>query len=407
MEGWSSNSITLRIFTVTELNEEIRCRLEQQGEVWVRGEISNLRVPSSGHSYFTLKDGESQIRVVIFRSYRRNIRFDLENGKEIVLLGRLSVYPPRGEYQIIGEYLEPMGVGALMLAFEELRRKLAAEGLFDPDRKLPMPTVLERIGVITSPTGAAFQDMLKIFRDREVNLQIVLYPVRVQGEGAEHEISTAIQELNRSSLELDIIILARGGGALEDLWAFNEEAVVRAISDSNVPIISAVGHEVDYTISDFAADLRVPTPTAAAHMVADQKEQFFRCLLQVRSDLADSVGRRIEIERNRIQTLSGRIQTPLPRIKERLQRLDDISERMSRTIGVLLRDRQEQIAGMSRLLESLSPLAVLRRGYSITTRNVTGEVLFQARDVHPGEELKIRLSEGSIVCEAKQSRDDQ
>lgn len=407
MEAWGSNSIAPRIYTVSELNEDIRVRLEKQGEVWVRGEISNLRVPSSGHSYFTLKDGESQIRVVIFRSYRPNIRFDLENGKEIVLLGRVSVYPPRGEYQIIGEYLEPVGVGALMLAFEELRRKLTAEGLFEPDRKLPMPMVLKRIGVITSPTGAAFQDMLKIFRDRDENLSIVLYPVRVQGEGAEREISTAIRELNYHSLELDVIILARGGGALEDLWAFNEEVVARAISDSNIPIVSAVGHEVDYTISDFVADLRVPTPTAAAHMVADHTEQFFRCLLQMRSDLSDRMGRQIETEKNRIQALSGRIQTPLPRIKERLQRLDDLSDRMSNTIGVFFRDRREQFAGMSRLLESLSPLSVLRRGYSITTRKATGEVLFQARDVRLGEELRIRLSEGSIVCEAKQSVDDQ
>jgi exodeoxyribonuclease VII large subunit len=388
-----------RIYSVTELNEEMRFRLEERGEVWVRGEISNLRVPASGHTYFTLKDAQSQVRVVLFRAYRSQLKFELAEGKEVLLLGRASLYLARGEYQLIGEYLEPLGLGALALAFEELKRKLESEGLFAPERKRPLPFFPRRIGVVTSRTGAVIRDMLKIWKDREIRLQIYLYPVRVQGPGAGVEIARAVSELNRLPCSLDLLILARGGGSLEDLWAFNEEEVARAIAASGIPVISAVGHEVDYTISDFVADLRAPTPTAAAHLVADRVAGLAEDLREFEHRMTEELRRRIETEKKLCEGIISGVRSPLPLIKEKYQRVDEISERMGVAMRNLLANRKEQWAGVARLFESLSPLAVLERGYAIATREETQEVVYQAVQVRTGEKVQVRFSRGSARCE--------
>ncbi|MCX5859192.1 MAG: exodeoxyribonuclease VII large subunit [Proteobacteria bacterium] len=388
-----------RIYSVTELNEEMRFRLEERGEVWVRGEISNLRVPASGHTYFTLKDAQSQVRVVMFRAYRSQLKFELAEGKEVLVLGRTSLYTARGEYQIIGEYLEPLGLGALALAFEELKRKLEREGLFASERKRPLPFFPRRIGVVTSRTGAVIRDMLKIWKDRKIRLQIYLYPVRVQGPGAGAEISRAVSELNRLPCSLDLLILARGGGSLEDLWAFNEEEVARTIAASGIPVISAVGHEVDYTISDFVADLRAPTPTAAAHLVADRVAALAEDLREFEQRMTEELRRRIETEKKLCEGIISGVRSPLPLIKEKYQRVDELSERMGVAMRNLLANRKEQWAGVARLFESLSPLAVLERGYAIATREETQEVVYQAVQVRTGEKVLIRFSRGSARCE--------
>jgi exodeoxyribonuclease VII large subunit len=254
------------ILSVTQLTSRIKSLLEETfPDVWVEGELSNLSVPQSGHAYFTLKDEHSQIRAVLFRSSQRSIKFTLQHGMQVICRGRVSVYEPRGEYQLILEYIEPKGMGALQLAFEQLKARLEKEGLFDLEHKKPLPLLPRRIGIVTSPTGAAIRDMLRVIKRRHPKIQILIYPVPVQGVEAAPAIVEAIQYFN-GERNVDVMIVGRGGGSLEDLWAFNEEAVVRAIYASRVPVISAIGHETDYTIADFVADLRAPTPSAAAEM---------------------------------------------------------------------------------------------------------------------------------------------
>ena len=263
-----------KIYTVSELSQEIKGLFEKQfPDVWVTGEVSNFRAASSGNLYFTLKDASAQLRAVCFRNLARYLKFKPQDGISVIARGRLSVYEARGEYQLYVEYLEPAGLGALQLAFEQLKQKLAAEGLFDPARKRPLPMLPRAVGVVTSPTGAVIRDIVRILRRRFPNLNIMLYPVKVQGEGAAEEIVEGIEYFNRHRLA-DVLIVARGGGSLEDLWAFNEEVVARAIAGSKMPVISAVGHETDFTIADFVADLRAPTPSAAAELVVHRRQDF-------------------------------------------------------------------------------------------------------------------------------------
>jgi len=267
------------VLTVTELTTQIRLSLEQAfPELWVQGEVSNLRTPSSGHLYFTLKDQTSQIRAVLFRGVANQLRFALRDGLQVIVRGRLNVYEVRGDYQIILEYLEPKGIGALQLAFEQLKEKLEREGLFDSARKRPLPFFPRKVGIVTSPSGAAIQDMLTVMKRRCPVLSVLIYPVAVQGEGAAEQIAEAIAILGRRR-DVEVIIVGRGGGSLEDLWCFNEEIVVRAIAESKVPVVSAVGHEIDFTLADFAADYRAPTPSAAAEVVSP-----------VLGDLIESIG---------------------------------------------------------------------------------------------------------------------
>jgi exodeoxyribonuclease VII large subunit len=304
------------ILTVSELTQEIKEILEERfPEVWVEGEISNLRIPPSGHIYFTLKDDTSQIRAVLFKMQARTLRFAPEDGLHVVCRGRVSLYEKRGDYQLILESMEPKGIGALQLAFVQLKEKLEKEGLFDPARKKPIPMVPQKVGVITSPTGAVIRDMLHILNRRFENLHILLYPVRVQGEEASREIAEAVKYFNQRT-DVDVIIVGRGGGSLEDLWAFNEEAVARAIYHSKIPIISAVGHETDYTISDFVADLRAPTPSAAAELVVRDKREIKNVLHYLRGRLENEVVQMFQEYRTHLSHLVRIFREPEKKVEE-------------------------------------------------------------------------------------------
>src|SRR5262245_30244611 len=295
-----------RVFTVSELTRAVKNTLEGRfGGLWVEGEISNLRVHTSGHVYFTLKDDEAQVRAVLFRGRMRRVRFEPADGLHVLAFGRLEVYAVRGEYQLVCDVLEPKGLGALQLAFEQLKARLAAEGLFDAARKRPLPVLPRRVGLVTSPTGAAVRDFLRVVTRRFAGLQVLVCPVRVQGDTAAGEIAEALATLNRRG-DLDVIVVARGGGSLEDLWAFNEEAVARAIAASKIPVISAVGHETDVTIADFVADLRAPTPSAAAELVVREKAQLVAHLGSLRERLQGAVGQRVRRWRERLDDLGRR-----------------------------------------------------------------------------------------------------
>ncbi|MFH1757236.1 MAG: exodeoxyribonuclease VII large subunit, partial [Pseudomonadota bacterium] len=319
-------------YTVSKLTLEIKTLLEHNFEyLWLEGEISNLRLPSSGHLYFTLKDEFAQIRGVMFKLQNRILKFEPVDGLQVSCYGRLSVYEPRGEYQIIIDYMEPKGLGALQLAFEQLKEKLSNEGIFDPGHKKPLPHLPGKIGIVTSSTGAAIRDILQIIDRRFANVAILLYPVRVQGPGAAQEIAHAIAELSQWP-QIDVIIVGRGGGSLEDLWAFNEEVVARAIFHSRVPIISAVGHEIDFTIADFVADLRAPTPSAAAELVVRNKVELVQSLKNLGDRLAHAGRAFTESKRERLQSLLHRLADPRKKLADQRLRLDDLFFRLASII---------------------------------------------------------------------------
>jgi exodeoxyribonuclease VII large subunit len=440
-----------QVWTVSELTQRIKVLLEERFPAfWVEGEISNLRVPSSGHAYFTLKDEAAQIKAVLFRNRARRLRFEPEDGLSVLAFGGLDVYGPRGEYQLVVELLEPKGLGALQLAFEQLKAKLAAEGLFDSARKRPIPRFPRRIGVATSPTGAAIRDILNIITRRFADLHILVYPVRVQGEEAPGEIVEAIRELNEIE-DLDVIIVARGGGSLEDLWAFNEEVVARAVAASKVPVISAVGHETDWTITDFVADLRAPTPSGAAELVVQEKEALIREVGVLWSRLLRSVPQRVALWKAQVESLSRRrvltdparpvrdfqrrcdelgvrlvsgfrvghrhalqrvlagtnslrSQSPLARITNCSKIIEQLDGRLQSGVAHAVSGSRQHLQGAIGQLESLSPLGVLRRGYSLT-RLPTGEVVRSVRQVQQGSTVQVLLHEGSLDCRVVEARE--
>ena len=386
------------ILTVSELTSLIKSTLEGSfPDVWVEGEIYNLRIPSSGHVYFTIKDNSSQIRAVIFRSSARTIRFIPKDGLHVLCRGRITIYEFRGEYQLIVDYMEPMGVGALLLAFEQLKKRLSEEGLFDEARKRPIPILPQKIGIVTSPTGAAIRDILKVIERRFANVEIVIAPALVQGERAAPEIVDAIRELNNID-DIEVIILARGGGGIEDLWPFNEEIVARAIYNSKIPVISAVGHEIDYTIADFVADLRAPTPSAAAEMVVKNKEDMQGLVRALYSRLAYARGTFFEKRRERLKSIMQRILSPEQEINRYIQRLDDIDNRVTAGVKRIIKDRRLHVEGLIKLLDSLSPLSILARGYSITYKLPSRTLIKSSADVHRGDKVDIKLHEGNIIC---------
>ena len=318
------------ILTVSKLNQQIKALLESEFPfVWVKGEISNFRTPSSGHFYFTLKDEQSQIRAVFFRSQNRFLRFLPQDGAQVVCQARLSVYEPRGEYQVVVEVMEPLGVGALQLAFEQLKKKLEAEGLFSAAAKKPMPSCPQNICIVTSPTGAAIRDILKIFQRSPYPLTVTLFPVAVQGQAAAAEIAGAIGAAGALSGRYgwDLLIVGRGGGSLEDIWAFNEEIVARAVAACTVPTISAVGHEIDFTICDFVADLRMPTPTAAAEWVVGRLEQIHRDLHGCRDRAVQAIARKLEAQKRDLKYLETRIADPKRRHETLRLLVDERTER--------------------------------------------------------------------------------
>jgi len=395
-----------KILTVSELTRDIKEVLENVfGACWVEGEISNFTSHVSGHLYFSLKDEAATVSCVMFRSEAARLKFQPKDGTKVLVAGRVSVYERRGQYQIYVQTIEPRGQGALQLAFEQLKKKLAAEGLFDERRKKPLPFLPERIGIVTSPTGAVIRDMLHVLSRRFPGFSAVLNPVRVQGEGAAAEIAAAVADFNALG-NVDVIIVARGGGSLEDLWAFNEEVVARAIAASRIPVISAVGHETDYTISDFVADRRAPTPSAAAEIVMPAKSELVdriqNNLRHLRQALADVVPQYAQ----RVDDLSEELVRALTnRLNAEAQRADTLVRDLPRALENRLRTEEVRLKGLLQELDALSPLAVLRRGYSLTTRSDTGAVVRRSGDVKPGERLTTRLAEGTLTSEVLEVRD--
>lgn len=388
------------VYTVTELTLQIKLILE--GElpgVWVEGEISSLRRPSSGHLYFTLKDGHSQIRALLFKSQRRGLKFELEDGLEVILRGRLSVYEPRGEYQIIAEHLEPKGIGAMQLALEQLKVRLAAEGLFDGQRKRALPLLPQKVGIVTSPTGAAIRDILQVIHRRFANVSVLLYPVRVQGDGAAQEIAEGIRALNLVS-DIDALIVGRGGGSTEDLWAFNEEVVARAIFASSIPVISAVGHEIDFTLADLVADLRAPTPSAAAELVVQNKEELYSRLQSLQIRLSHQIRSIHGQVRHQLQQLTQRRGFSLPQeaVRSYQQRLDELISRHERAFRQDLIAKRKELEALLARLNALSPLASLERGYSICRKLPSGAVVKDFDQVEVGEQVEVVLRRGEIRC---------
>ncbi|MDA8101111.1 MAG: exodeoxyribonuclease VII large subunit [Nitrospiraceae bacterium] len=385
-----------RILTVTQLTHQIRGLLEGSfPDVWVEGEISNLTAPQSGHIYFTLKDEQAQVRAVLFRSSQRNMKFTLQHGMQVISRARVSVYEPRGEYQLIVDYLEPKGAGALQLAFEQLKARLEREGLFDHARKKPLPFLPRKIGIITSPTGAAIRDMLRVINRRHPRMEILIYPVPVQGAEAAPAIVQAIEYFNREQ-NADVLIVGRGGGSLEDLWAFNEEAVARAIAASDLPVISAVGHETDYTIADFVADLRAPTPSAAAEMVVESEAHLREAVASLRLRLTNSL--RTELDRIGavIRHAVRLLRDPRRRLGEIGQRVDELEKRLALGLRHSLRQNRTRLGSLASALDHLNPLGILSRGYSITRKLPSGEIVKDAAAVKEGDRLVTRLHAGEV-----------
>ena len=454
---------TRQVLSVTDLTWQIRRLLEKQiGQVWVSGEITNLRAQSSGHIYFTLKDAACQVSCVLFRGEARETRDLLADGQKVVLQGEITVYEPRGQYQLRVTSAELQGIGALQAAFEKLKRKLEAEGLFAQERKRPIPRYPQRIGLVTSATGAAIRDVLHVIQRRQPGLEIVLAPSRVQGQGASDEIAAAIRLLNEFNetvardaalrtprSALDLILVTRGGGSLEDLWAFNEEVVARAIFESALPVISAVGHEIDFTIGDFVADLRAATPSAAAEIITEGAHASREFVAEAGGWMRNRVRQRLAHEQDYLEQLTLRLRQTHPRrrLNDHLQRLDDLNASLTRCVKAGLRrqrqiwftiaqrlvrlkpsqilaqrgeslsgqrkrlveltrqglnESQNRFATVKAKLRLLSPEQVLARGYSITTDAATGKVIRRAIDAKAGQKLKTRLQSGEVTSRVEE-----
>lgn len=402
-----------RPLSVSELTARVKSELELRfAWVWVEGEIVNFTAANSGHWYFNLNDGFSQIRAVCFRTSNYRIGFKPDNGLSVRVRGRLTVYEKRGEYQLVAESIEPAGKGALRAAFEQIRTRLDKEGLFDPQRKRPLPFFPRRVGVVTSPTGAAIHDIVNVLTRRTRSVHVVLIPARVQGEFAGEEIAGAIELANnfsagaREENKIDVLIVGRGGGAAEDLWAFNEERVARAVYGSKIPVISAVGHETDLTIADMVADLRAPTPSAAAEMVAAHEAGLMDFIAEKERNLSKAISWQMLAAKNEMQKLS--LSHAFTRFPQKLKDWRQAAEIAGREISSLvenkLSDSSERVRLAMAALDALSPLSVLGRGYSITYRE-TGEVLRSAEDVYLEEKIKIRLARGSLEARVTEIED--
>jgi exodeoxyribonuclease VII large subunit len=437
------------IYSVSRLNREVRVLLERGfASLWLEAEISNLAKPSSGHWYFSLKDAAAQVRCCMFRQRNMLCAFAPRDGQKVLVRARIGLYEQRGEYQLVIDHMEDSGQGALKRQFEELSAKLAAEGLFAPERKRALPTLPRRIGVITSPSGAAVRDILHVLARRFAAIPVLIYPVAVQGAAAAAEIAAAVRLAGRRA-ECDVLILARGGGSLEDLWAFNDEALARAIVASPIPIVSGVGHEIDFTIADFAADVRAPTPSAAAEIAVPDGEEWLASLSRLARRLQRGLLRRVEAQRERLRWLIGRaaLVSPSARLSQQTQRLDDLEQRMFRALRQILADRRsalserrgrlwqlspaarlrstaarqaalyarlraaalarlhlarERLAPLVRTLNAVSPLATLDRGYAIVSR-VSGVIVRNAAEVAPGTPIEVRLAVGKIRAKVEES----
>jgi len=383
--------------TVSQITGQIQNTLEQGfSSVWIKGEISNLTRHSSGHWYFSLKDSGAQLGAVMFRGQNQKVRFEITHGMEITAHGRISVYPPQGRYQLIVDQMLPAGQGDLHLAFEALKKKLADAGLFEPELKQVLPKYPEKIGIVTSPTGAAIRDMINVLKRRFPLARLVLLPVRVQGDGAAAEIAAAIQVLNARQ-DCQLIIVGRGGGSLEDLWAFNEEIVARAIAGSSIPIVSAVGHETDTTISDFVADRRAPTPSAAAEMVVPDQMELSSQLSRLSRQLQKGLLNRIQRHTQRLDAIehSYALQKPILMIDRLRQQLDHFQDRSLRATKETINLLTSRLDTLSRQIEVLNPLAILDRGYAVLSSKA-GELIRSVQQVKQGDRIQARLADGEI-----------
>ena len=392
---------TGKIYKVHEITQILQGILQSEPifqDLWLEGEVSNLGRPPSGHVYFTLKDNNSQIQCAIFKRAASRLRFPMQNGDAVLVNGRLTIYDARSQYQIIGERVVPAGVGELQLAFERLKEQLTEEGLFDPIHKKPLPKFPQRIGLITSATGAAIRDILRMLQKRYPAVEVLLFPTLVQGEAAAAEIAHAIACLNRLP-GIDLLIVGRGGGSIEDLWAFNEEVVARALFNSHVPTVSAVGHETDVTIADLVADHRAPTPSAAVENIVPDQEELRLQLAAVRSNLERSIAGRIDLVQTRLENIQSRIPAThrIDAINRLRQMIDQLDLRGQRAAAQQLKGKQRAWEVAAAQLETLSPLATLARGYSIC-RDSIGKTVTDASQVHVGEEVHLRLSRGQLAC---------
>ncbi|WP_146585807.1 exodeoxyribonuclease VII large subunit [Posidoniimonas polymericola] len=382
--------------SVAELTAQIKGLVEESfPSVWVTGEVSNFARPASGHCYFTLKDQHAQIRAVIWKGSASRMRFDLTDGLEILCHGRLDLYAPRGSYQIVIDQAQPKGVGSLELALRQLKEKLAAEGLFDADRKRPLPSFPRRVGFVTSPTGAAIRDFLEVARRRWSGSQILVIPTRVQGEGAAEEIAAAVRLANQIRPPLDVLVVGRGGGSIEDLWCFNEAAVIRAVAASQIPTVSAVGHEIDVTLCDLAADVRALTPSEAAERVVPSGDEFTSRVRTLSTRLHGAARRAVQVRSERVDGLAQRrpLARPYSLIQDHAARLDELQLAANRSIHRKLEHYRGLLRAAAGRLQSLSPLAVLARGYSIT-QDGRGQVVRDASRLKPGDRIGIRFATG-------------
>ncbi|MCH6568835.1 MAG: exodeoxyribonuclease VII large subunit [Acidobacteria bacterium] len=408
-----------KILSVSQIVNDVKVQLETQfQDIWVRGEISNFKTPSSGHSYFTLKDSDAQVRAVCFRMQRRLLKFRPQDGMDVIVHGSLSVYPPRGEFQLVVEFMEPVGPGALQLAFDQLKSRLKSEGLFEEVHKKSLPLLPSKIGIVTSSTGAAIQDILRVLSRRNDRLNILIFPTKVQGTGSAQQVARGIHYFNTRE-DIDVIIVTRGGGSLEDLWAFNEEEVARAIFDSDLPVISAVGHQVDFTIADFVADLRAPTPSAAAEIVSGTREDLCTrvegfhqrsvqaiqlCLKDKREELRRLASSRAFVDAEsklrfflqRLDELQARLVQTIPSlISGTRQKFTQQEQSLGQQIHFYLQNKKHALTTLSTQLQAFSPLAVLERGYAIVTGK-DREIVRDPNRVEKGDTIGIRVEQGEF-----------
>ena len=402
---FSEDTAGQRVLSVWELTSQIKDLLETSFPlVWVAGEVSNLARPRSGHVYLTLKDERAQLRAAIWRNTAARVRFDLDDGLEVICRGHVDVYAPRGSYQLIVDQIQPKGLGALELALRQLRERLGREGLFAAERKRPLPRFVRRIAVVTSPTGAAIRDFLQVLARRWRSADVSIVPSRVQGEGAAEEIAAGIELVNRLIPPVDCLVVTRGGGSLEDLWAFNEEVVVRTIFASRVPVISAVGHEIDVTLSDLVADVRALTPSEAAEFVAPAADELAATLRQHQRRLLTALRTRTSAARAQLDALARHhvFRRPHDRVHELARRLDEVESRLARAVRGRLRLARQQADATASQLQSLSPLAVLGRGYSLTKRTADGQVIRDAAELAPGDQITTRFAAGKATSRVEE-----
>ena len=391
-----------RVYTVAQLNAVIHDLLEESlPELWVEGELSNCRAYPSGHTYFTLKDAEAQISAVLFKGSAWNVKFKLADGLKVLVRARVSSYVKRGDVQLVVSSMEPREKGSLQVAFEQLKAKLEAEGLFSPERKKPLPAYPKTVGVVTSLQGAAIRDILSVLQRRWAGLEILISPVCVQGDGAKEEIAQSIEDFNRHFPETEVLLVGRGGGSIEDLWAFNEELVARAIAASKIPVISCVGHETDFTIADFVADQRAPTPSAAAELAVPDRRAVLAEVEGLSGDLLAAMEGKLDRLSERVSFALRHpfLQSPHRMYEERIRRVDELAARLPEAARRRLLHCEKDLSLWTHKLDAISPLKVLSRGYAIAQKEATGEVLRSAKQARRGDKLRLRLGEGQIHCE--------